>query len=715
MTDVPNADPAAGPGKRKAKRARTRRTREIPGELHPTPKPPPRKRTAKRGRANGAAAGNGEDHGPDHGPPHGTPLYGVDRLLAADADSYVIVVRHEQDCAAAERLFGAGFVVTAVMAGASFSTTDWSPIVKFDHITWWGDEADSTDFRKVLPIAGWLDFGQLGAGFSPAELEQMVAAGEVDDAAAWFFERLRGREEVIPDQPGTVPNGEGPPPHLDDRPPEGDDGPAPDPKPLPSSAFIPEQALAYFNARYLVVNDGGSALIYEPRRDETMQDRRYFVRIKPVDFRVLYANRSVHVGQDEEGFPIYKKAATWWLDHHKRRQYLGGLRFAPGRVIRDPEVLNLWEGFAVGPKLGEWGKLRSHLLHVVCSGNRDHAAYLLNWMARLVQRPGEHGQVCIVLIGLEGCGKSLIGQVLCRILGQHSLAISAPEHLVGRFNLHLRDCCFLLADEVSANANKKQAGALRALITEPTLTIEGKFQNASQSPNYLHVLMTANPGWVIPASMEARRFCAFDVSPRYIGDHGYFDAMWKELEAGGLEALLHDLLARDISGFNVRNFPKTAALNDQKKLSLEAFASWWADVLDRGYVFNSKYGFGRLFTTWFETISMDLLHAAYSEYHRQHRTQDRRLSREKLGEFFTSIGAQHTQPRNVIIGEERSDQPDDGSLIPLSRPTARLIRADRARAYRFGDLKTARAAFTGKTGLEVDWGPDEDLDASVTP
>jgi hypothetical protein len=50
------------------------------------------------------------------------------------------------------------------------------------------------------------------------------------------------------------------------------------------------------------------------------------------------------------------------------------------------------------------------------------------------------------------------------------------------------------------------------MITEPTLPIERKGIDLIQVPNYLHVMMLAEPGWVIPAGRYERRYAALDVS-----------------------------------------------------------------------------------------------------------------------------------------------------------------------------------------------------------
>ena len=93
----------------------------------------------------------------------------------------------------------------------------------------------------------------------------------------------------------------------------------------------------------------------------------------------------------------------------------------------------------------------------------------------------------------------------------------------------------------------------------------------------------------MPASLDARRFFVLEVSEAHANDHDWFAAIWREMEAGGYEAMLHDLLRHDLTGFNVRRVPVTEALQTQK-IKLPTSEAWWLDVLQRGYVYRSKLG-----------------------------------------------------------------------------------------------------------------------------
>jgi len=136
--------------------------------------------------------------------------------------------------------------------------------------------------------------------------------------------------------------------------------------------------------------------------------------------------------------------------------------------------------------------MRQHVREVCAAQDGAVYEYIMNWLAWAVQHPDQQAEVALVFIGERGSGRGTLGRVMCRIFGQHALHLSSPEHLTGRFNAHLRQCCFLFADEAYAPRDKSAEGTLKRLITEPTLTIEQKGRDPIEVPNLLHAMMASN-------------------------------------------------------------------------------------------------------------------------------------------------------------------------------------------------------------------------------
>jgi hypothetical protein len=366
------------------------------------------------------------------------------------------------------------------------------------------------------------------------------------------------------------------------------------------------QTIEELNSKYFIVNEHGKVLIYALRRD---RDRTVYDRMIVPDLLLLYQNKPILLAA-ADGARVPTNPVTVWLNARTRKEFPGGIVFDPTGTA-PADQLNLWKGFGFEPREGDWSLLKDHILNIVCAGHQDQYDYLLSWLAYTIQRRANQGEVAVIMRGGEGCGKGILARAMKILFGQHGLQISHAKHLVGNFNIHLRDCVLLFADEAFFAGDKQHVGVLKALITEPTITIEGKYLNAVESPNYIHLMMASNESWVVPAALDARRFFVLNVLPDRIGDTAYFDAIAEQLEnGGGYAAILHELLARDLSDFNVRVVPQTEGLQDQKKLSLDCQHAWWMEVLHRGYVYQSSCG-DQWFTEWHDRVATDLLYASY--------------------------------------------------------------------------------------------------------
>jgi hypothetical protein len=335
--------------------------------------------------------------------------------------------------------------------------------------------------------------------------------------------------------------------------------------------------LAYLNERHFIVREGSKIIVYSPRYDPLL-NRVTIDGMSRADFSAMYENRSLRIGKDVLAW------SRFWLTHPQRRQYLAGVVCDPSGKVATEQHYNLWRSFSVEAKAGNWILMRRHIQDVICCCDEASFAYVMGWLAFLVQHPEIPPEVALVLCGGKGSGKGILGRALVRLFGQHAMHISNARHLVGNFNNHLRDCIFLFADEAFFAGDKQHESVLKALISEPYLAVEAKYRDAVQMPNLLHILMCSNEVWVAPASHDERRFAILKISDARRGDRAYFKGIIDQMEAGGHAAMLHDLLEYDLSDFQIRDVPETAALMDNKAESLTGAAAWLHDVLQRGYI-----------------------------------------------------------------------------------------------------------------------------------
>lgn len=345
----------------------------------------------------------------------------------------------------------------------------------------------------------------------------------------------------------------------------------------PTKPDVIESIIEEMNSKHYAVSDGGFHIITE-EMDPVLRRVRY-QRLTRSDFRAAYENRLV----EDSGRRMVSKAELW-LKSPNRRQYKG--------MIFDPENdhegwLNLWKGWSVEPKEGDWSLLKDLIQDVLVDGDRACYEYVMNWMAFMVQHPGQPAEVAIAFRGEKGTGKGTLGRALAELAGSQGLHIANPAQLVGRFNSHLQNCIMLFADEAFWAGNKEGESVLKQLVTEPTITYEGKGRDAVSGRNLIHIMMASNSQWVVPAGLDGeRRFAVFSVNKSRQGDNVFFARLHEQMygkKRAGLSAMLFELLSRDIGSWAPRNnVPQTKALSEQKLLSMHPEEAAWTDLLDRG-------------------------------------------------------------------------------------------------------------------------------------
>ena len=435
------------------------------------------------------------------------------------------------------------------------------------------------------------------------------------------------------------------------------------------------------NKTWMVVNDGNRIVVFEETPDG------HYDWLTFDDFKRKFMNRLICTGRKKDGL-TFRKVGDAWLEHSNRREY--------DRVVFDPSEstcraqLNLFKGFAHPGAPGDWSMLREHIRVIACNGDAEHFDYFMKWLANMVQRPDRPGEVAIVLKGAQGAGKGVIAKFLMTALGNHTMHLSSPDELVGKFNSQLRSTIFLFADEAFYAGDKAHLGALNRIITEPTLRIEGKYKNAIKAPNHLHIMMASNADWVVPATIGARRFFVLNVSDARRQDIVYFKAMNAQMESGGYAAMMFELTALSLIGFDVQTAPVTDGLREQQDHSLPTIDAWWRDCLARGYVHKHRDD-PTLFGAWPDRASTAVLHASYLAF-ADKRRERHPLKLDDVGRYMVAMGCCARRFFEMLEWEK----PFAGPATPAKT---------RPHGYLLGTLEAARDAFSRLRGGTSDWTP----------
>ena len=320
--------------------------------------------------------------------------------------------------------------------------------------------------------------------------------------------------------------------------------------------------LKQLNDNHAVVMIGGKAVIVKEGKKPIFMTYN--------DFCLRYAHLKI------DG----KKATKIWIESDDTRRY-DELVFDPSG--RCPSTsYNLFKGLSVEPVAGKCDLYLRHVKEIICAGDQALYDYVMGWMAHAIQKPTELPGVALVLRGSQGTGKGTFAQHFGKIFGDHFQHLVHMDHLLGKFNAHLSSALVVFADEIVWGGNKREAGQLKGIISESRRMMEAKFKDPILVDNYARFIFATNDEWAVPTGPKERRYCVLNVDESKAENHIYFDAINTEMRNGGLEALMHTLMNFDLSQFNVRRYPVTEGLLEQKQLSLPSVAQWWYDILIEG-------------------------------------------------------------------------------------------------------------------------------------
>lgn len=257
-----------------------------------------------------------------------------------------------------------------------------------------------------------------------------------------------------------------------------------------------------------------------------------------------------------------------------------GVEFNPAGTSGN--LLNLWIGPTIEAKAGTWPLIQAFLREVICDGDQKSYDYLIRFIAHALQYPEEKPGILIILLGGQGTGKGTLGRILRLIWTATYLQVHNIDAVTGNFNASLERAFIVFMDEALFAGDRKASDALKSLVTEPVIHINEKHQPARQTHSYHRFFAATNADHLKNTERDDRRDFALRVSESRKGDHAYWQALNFEIEQGGVAAMAHDLLAMDLSGFNVRQKPDTKELLEQKLQSLGPVARWWHDCLNGG-------------------------------------------------------------------------------------------------------------------------------------
>ena len=156
-------------------------------------------------------------------------------------------------------------------------------------------------------------------------------------------------------------------------------------------------------------------------------------------------------------------------------------------------------------------------------------------------------------------------------------------------------------------------------------------------------------------------------------NRAYFDAIEKEMDNGGREALLYFLLNYDLNGIDLGHFPQTAALLEQKIQGMTAIQKFWYSKLEYGSLLETT-------SVWNVEVPIKDLYKEFIE-------------------FANNIGVRHKASDSEFGAQIKK-------LIPglvVAKGSSGKVTSYRPNVYRLPELRLCREAFEKLMKYDIEW------------
>lgn len=307
--------------------------------------------------------------------------------------------------------------------------------------------------------------------------------------------------------------------------------------------------------------------------------------------RELPSDKQLSARHPEIGSPrsLAKCAATVFMKNVSRRRYVRGITYRPGGalLLNEPgkgECVNTWRPSDLRPNMeatdADVRPYREHLTRIIF--DEEEREHILDWLAFIVQRPGEKINHALVIGGGQGIGKDTLFVPIVRALGAHNVRAIGVRDITGGYTDWAAGTRLVQVQEMHTFTRVETMEALKPYISDPpeTVRINTKFVPQYVVPNIQAYVFFTNRRDALALENDDRRF--FVVwSEAEAPPMEYFDLLYQWFSTGGAEMVAGWLLRRDLSKFNPKaRAPWTRAKGAMRRESLSDAATRILDGIE---------------------------------------------------------------------------------------------------------------------------------------
>lgn len=311
---------------------------------------------------------------------------------------------------------------------------------------------------------------------------------------------------------------------------------------------------------------------------------------------------------------IYDKQFTKvWTGDFAIKQF-ENYDFLPPPCYTSSSTFNLFTGFIherimpfkiTKDEIKENSKIFIKHLWYLAGKNNAVLEYILDYLAQMLQEPGELPRTSIVFKSEQGVGKNLFFENFAeKLLGEkYLLATTNIDHILGRFPM-INQKMLVLMDEANGKDSFLANDKIKGFITAKTVNYEKKGIDAVDIKNCARMLFFTNNEFPVKIEQSDRRFVVSECSSDVKNNTEYFKRLLNAFNDKKLVwSFAQFLLNRDITEWDsVNDRPITEIYKQIQKATIPSetrffsqYSNFHFGILEEPYTGKDLYEFYILF------------------------------------------------------------------------------------------------------------------------
>lgn len=288
--------------------------------------------------------------------------------------------------------------------------------------------------------------------------------------------------------------------------------------------------------------------------------------------------------------PITKKNETFyvkssfikdWMSYPEMRTY-EKIGCHPHDRKCPPNEFNVWRPFTMESlkKYTEKTEERDKILHhlrILCNHDETVYQYFIKWIGQMIQFPSVK-TVVPVFISNEGAGKGTFVRLIEKMFGTKKVFETAkPDKYVwGNFNGCMVGSFFVCLNELNKKDTIEADGQIKALVTDPWLTINTKGVNEYVIESFHRFIMFTNNSDPVQTTDGDRRKFIIRASNELCGNKEYFSEFYKMLDDADVVKTMYEYFKSipDLKDFAKLDLPVTEYQKVLKEYNKSPVQQW---------------------------------------------------------------------------------------------------------------------------------------------